>query len=81
MAAESPEQQRPEGVYYGGADAVPDTPGSARHGAEPNQDPGPAGADAPLARVRSSGGLPVALWVVLAVLAIAALLYGIGFSR
>jgi hypothetical protein len=59
----------------GGADAVPDTPGVAGHGADLNER-----RSGPRARVSSSGGLSSAAWVGLVVVALLLLLlYGGGF--
>ncbi len=82
MSPQPPPDREPEPLYHGGADAVPDSPGAVEHGAEPNQESGPHDGDQPTAQVASRGGLPASFWIVLAALALAALLYGLGlFGR
>ncbi len=59
----------------GGADAVPDSPHTSGHGAEPGAD-----TDVPTtAPVESRGGFGLAGWLVLAVLILVALVYGLAF--
>ncbi len=61
----------------GGADAVPDTPDIAAHGAHPGGRPEePRPSTAPVA---SGGGFGLIGWVVVAVLILLALIYGLGF--
>jgi hypothetical protein len=70
----------------GGADAVPDTPNVAGHGAEPGfveRRKAPRGPSPrpPLARVKTGGGIGILGWAVLALAALVALAYAIGLFR
>jgi hypothetical protein len=56
----------------GDADDVPDTPYLPGHGADPG------GSLTPTALV-GSGGIPTAVWIIIAVLVLVALVYGFGF--
>jgi hypothetical protein len=61
----------------GGADAVPDTPHVAGHGAHPGHRP--EDRQPTSAPVESRGGFGVIGWVVVGVLILIALIYGLGF--
>ncbi len=61
----------------GGADAVPDTPDVAAHGAHPGARP--AEGRPSTAPVTSTGGFGLIGWVVVVVLILLALVYGLGF--
>ncbi|MGH7718887.1 MAG: hypothetical protein ACREON_08615 [Gemmatimonadaceae bacterium] len=64
------DDQEPRPV--GDADAVPDSPYTVGHGAEPG------GSRTPTALV-GSGGIPTVVWLVIAILVLVALVYGFGF--
>jgi len=68
---EDPETSR------GGADAVPDTPDVAGHGAEPE---GKVRGNS-TARVRPNGGLTIVGWIVVALVILVLLVYGFGLGR
>ena len=63
----------------GGADAVPDTPGGAAHGAEPGARR--KGEGQPTARVSSGGGSGIVMWVIVALVLLAVVAYLAGAFR
>jgi hypothetical protein len=69
---------RKKGADVGGADAVPDTPSTAkRQGAEPNAAERRLTPRAATATSSGSGIKPI-VWIVVAIVVIAAIVYGMG---